>query len=194
MPQEPTALILMYVILPLWLLAGFSDWLCHRASRIETTSGPKESLIHLLMFAEMGLPLLAALFLEINALVIAFMILMFLAHEATSLWDVSYATTMRRVTPVEQHIHSFLEMLPLTGLLLIIARHWPQFIALFGLGAEAPSFGLTWKGDVLPPLYVATALAGAVLFGLLPYIEELVRGVRARRSIGEAVELAKETR
>ena len=49
--------ILLYFILPLWLAAGFADYLCHRASRIETTAGYKESLIHLLMFAEVALPL-----------------------------------------------------------------------------------------------------------------------------------------
>lgn len=42
-----------------WLVAGFADWLCHRASHIESTTGAKESLIHLLMFAEVGVPLLA---------------------------------------------------------------------------------------------------------------------------------------
>ena len=93
MLNDPTVIILMYFILPLWLVAGFADWLCHRASHIETTTGAKESLLHLLMFAEIGLPLLAAMFLDINGLIIAFMIVMFFVHEATALWDVSYATT-----------------------------------------------------------------------------------------------------
>jgi CheY-like chemotaxis protein len=29
----------MYVNLPLWLVAGFADYLCHRAAHIERTSG-----------------------------------------------------------------------------------------------------------------------------------------------------------
>ena len=48
--------ILMYFILPLWLAAGFSDYLCHRAAQIEKTSGWKESLLHLLQFGEMAIP------------------------------------------------------------------------------------------------------------------------------------------
>jgi hypothetical protein len=44
----------MYFVLPVWLAAGFADYLCHRAASIETTSGPKESLLHLLQLAEMG--------------------------------------------------------------------------------------------------------------------------------------------
>jgi hypothetical protein len=69
---------------------------------IEHTTGAKVSLIHLLMFGEVALPLLAGLFLEINALIIALMIVAFLAHEVTALWDVSYAVTRRYVSPVEQ--------------------------------------------------------------------------------------------
>jgi hypothetical protein len=60
---EPAVLVLLYFILPLWLAAGFADYLCHRASNIELTSGYKESLIHLLMFSEIAVPLLAAIFL-----------------------------------------------------------------------------------------------------------------------------------
>jgi hypothetical protein len=42
-----TRRFLMNVVLPVWLAAGIADWLCHRASSIETTTGPKESVIHL---------------------------------------------------------------------------------------------------------------------------------------------------
>src|SRR4051812_1281772 len=116
MLSDPTVIILMYFVLPVWLVAGFADWLCHRATHIETTTGAKESLIHLLMFAEVGIPLLAAMFLQINAGINAIMIAAFLVHEATALWDVTYATTARAVTPIEQHVHSFLEMIPLMAL------------------------------------------------------------------------------
>jgi hypothetical protein len=119
-PAEVTRSILMYFILPLWLAAGFADYLCHRAAHIERTSGVKESALHLLQFAEMGVAILAAMFLEINALAILIMIACFLPHEATALWDLSYATATREVGPIEQHVHSFLEMLPLMGVLMII--------------------------------------------------------------------------
>src|SRR5437879_13171630 len=109
----------MYFVLPLWLVAGFADYLCHRASHIESTSGPKESLLHLLQLGEMAIPTLAAIFLEINALVIAIMILCLIAHEATAIWDVSYAYRTREVSPTEQHVHSFLELLPLIVLLIV---------------------------------------------------------------------------
>jgi hypothetical protein len=72
---------LLYVVVPVWLVAGFADYLCHRASRIECTGGPKESLLHVAQLAEAGLPLLAALLLEINAGVILVMILCLFLHQ-----------------------------------------------------------------------------------------------------------------
>ena len=35
--------VLMYFVLPLWLIAGFADYLCHRAAQIEKTSGADRS-------------------------------------------------------------------------------------------------------------------------------------------------------
>jgi hypothetical protein len=168
-PAEVTRSILMYFILLLWLAAGFADYLCHRAAHIERTSGVKESALHLLQFAEMGVAILAAIFLEINAIAILIMIACFFLHEATALWDLSYASATREVGPIEQHVHSFLEMLPLMGLLMIIVLHWPQFLSLLGL--EPP----------LPITYLAKVLALVLLFEVLPYLEELWRTARGRR-------------
>ena len=126
----------------------------------------------------MAVPILAALFLEINAGVILLMILCFLLHEATAYWDVRYATSRREVAPVEQQVHSFLEILPLTGLLLVVALHWEQFISLFGL---APArFDFLPKQEPLPWNYILTMMGLTLLFEVLPYLEELVRGLRQR--------------
>lgn len=184
MIHDPALFVLMYVVTPLWLAAGFVDWLCHRATHIEVTSGTRESLIHLLMFAEVGIPLLAALFLQVNAGIISLMILAFFIHALTALWDVSYAVTARWVSPVEQYVHSFLEMVPLMVLLLVISRHWGQFLALFGFGEEQPSYRLAWKQEPLPAGYVAAMLGLIVLLGLVPYAEELWRCVRNRNERG----------
>jgi hypothetical protein len=179
MHADVTQNVLMYFVLPIWLAAGFADWLCHRASSIATTSGAKESVIHLLMFAQMGVPIVAAIALEINALVFAVMIVCFLLHEATALWDVAYAVERREVTPIEQHVHSFLEILPLMGLVLVAVLNWGQFLALFGLGTEAARFEIRLKDPPLPWTYIVSVLTAVLLFELLPYVEELVRGLRA---------------
>ena len=170
--------MLMYVILPVWLAAGFADYLCHRAAQIEHTSGWKESVLHLVQFAEMALPILAALMLEINAGVILLMIVCLVLHQATAIWDVRYANATREVRPVEQHVHSVLEMLPFTGLLMVIALHWDQFASLWGFGT--PSFDVNLKSDPLPWSYILTMLALTLVFEVLPYLEELWRGLRSR--------------
>jgi len=58
---------------PLWSLAIFLCWLWHRQTKIETKSGTKESVMHLLMTAEAGAPILTGLFLEVNAGALALM-------------------------------------------------------------------------------------------------------------------------
>jgi hypothetical protein len=55
------------------------------------------------MFAQVGIALFARIFLDINAGIILLMIVMFSLHEATALWNVSYAVTARRVSLIEQH-------------------------------------------------------------------------------------------
>jgi hypothetical protein len=136
-------------------------------------------VIHLLMFSEMAVPTLAAIFLEINALIIAVMIVCFLLHEITVFWDLSYASRTRGISPFEQHVHSFLEMLPLMGLTMIAVLHWGQFLALFGLGAETARFEIALKTNPLPWQYVTIVLTAVVLFEVLPYVEEFLRGLRA---------------
>jgi hypothetical protein len=178
--DDPVRLLLLYFIMPVWFLAGFADYLCHRASDIEHTAGPKESLIHLLMFGEVAVPLLMCLFFQINALVFAAMIAAFLAHEVTALWDVSYAIEHRYVSPVEQHVHSFLEMIPLMAGAFVAVLHWPQLLALFSLGNEAARFALEWKSEALPVAYIVAVLSAALIFEFLPYLEELWRGWNAR--------------
>ncbi len=181
MTSEAFALnVLMYFVVPLWIAAGAIDWWCHRRTDIEHTAGPKESLIHLLMFAELGLPMVAALLLEINALVIAFMILMFFVHEATALWDVSYAVSKREVSPIEQHVHSYLELVPLMGLILVAVTHHEQFLALFGAGNSVADFTLAVKTEPLPVLYLSCVFAASAAFSFLPYVLELRRGLRAK--------------
>jgi hypothetical protein len=180
--DEVLVAILMFVVLPLWLAAGFADYLCHRASHIEKTSGWKESVLHLVQFGEMAVPVLAALFLDINSGVILIMMVFLILHQATAIWDVRYASATREVSPTEQHVHSVLEMLPFTGLLIVIALHWSAFTALAGYGR--PDFSVALKQQPISIAYVGTMLALTALLEVLPYLEELGRGLRYRRSRG----------
>jgi hypothetical protein len=169
--------LILYFLIPLWLAAGFGDWLCHRRTDISRTGGVKESLIHLLMLTEIGVPLLAGLFLEINALVIALMILGFLAHEATVLWDLNYAVNRRFISPAEQHMHSFQEIIPLMGLAAVALLHWDQFLALVGIDGGG-RYTLEWKHYPLPPGYLIMILSLTAVFVIVPFMEEFWRCYR----------------
>ncbi len=94
----------------------------------------------------------------------------------------SYAVKHRYVSPIEQHVHSFLELTPLMAGAFVAVLHWPQFIALFGFGTDSPRFSIEWKSAALPIWYIATILIAALLLEFLPYLEELWRGIRASKA------------
>lgn len=178
-PLTPVWVVLMYVVLPLWVLAGFADYCCHRATHIEHANGAKESLLHWIMMLEVGIPLVAAVFLKIDALLLAFMIVCLLAHEVTGYLDLKLAMATRKVTAFEHQVHSLLEILPATALLLVAILHWPQAEALFGLGSARADFSLGLKQAPAWDAIIPPAVAFAV-FVLLPYAEELVRGLKTK--------------
>jgi len=172
---------LLYVLFPLWLLAGVADYLLHRKTDIEHTSGLQESALHVLQALQVGIPLVACLLFEIDSLVLMISLIGVLAHALTALWDGLYTDKRRFISPVEQHVHSHLEYLPLVAMLLIVVLYWGQFCALFGVGSEPANFALTLKAHPLPVGYLITVL-GPIVFlqgGLL--VNEFLRCLRARR-------------
>jgi hypothetical protein len=72
-----------------------------------------------------------------------------------------------------------LEMMPLTGLILLAILHWPQAEALFGLGPAEADFSIALKA---PPTWSALTLPmlGLLVLVMTPYAEELIRGSRAQ--------------
>jgi hypothetical protein len=178
---EATRIFITSFALPLWMFMGFADYLCHRATYIERTSGLKESLLHALMLVEMSVPVLLCLYFEVTALVLVLMVFAFFVHEATSLWDIAYAQDKRQIWLVEAHIHSYLAVLPFMMGSIVICLNWGQWLSLFGMGSETPRFELEWKS---PQFSVAYHVAlNVLLFFLLvmPYAEEAWRCYRARK-------------
>jgi len=162
--------------LPLWVLSGFADYLCHRASGMTHITGARESLFHWLMLAEVGVPFTLAVFFRINALLLAIMLVCLVAHEVTGHLDLKLAVATRKVSAFEHQVHSLLEILPLTAILLMMVLHWPQTQALFGVRGETADFTLGPKqpprwSEIIPPA------AAFLLLVLLPYAEELLRGM-----------------
>lgn len=70
------------------------------------------------------------------------MLVCLIAHEVTGHFDLRLAMATREVTVFEHQVHSALEILPLTAILLVMALHWPQALALFDQGMETADFSL----------------------------------------------------
>ncbi len=186
---DPALLVrqyLLYLIIPLWLVVGLADYFLHRRTKIEENAGTKESVLHALQLGEAGIPVLLGLLFDINALVIAVMLVALVVHEATALWDVTYAHTRRYIGPLEQHLHSFLEVLPIMAVSFVTILYWNQFAALFGWGPEEPRFEFRAKADPVPTGYLVALFSFIAVFIVLPYGEELWRCIRAARYRREA--------
>ena len=174
---------LLYVLIPLWYVPGLADWWWHRQTKIEETSGTHESLTHAIMMTAVGVPLLAALLFDINALVLTMMVTGYVVHEGVTYWDVNYAKGLREVPTIEQHTHSFLEMLPFMATSMAICLKPKQFGAIFGRGEEPARWKFEAKKPPLTARYVLATLAGVAAFVVLPYGEEFVRCFRHDRTL-----------
>ncbi|MGW2787475.1 hypothetical protein ACWC3X_40795 [Streptomyces populi] len=115
-----------------------------------------------------------------------------MAHGATALWDVSLATDKREVRPVEQHVHSFLEVLPITAAAFTTCLHRDRVRKLFRSGGRADDRKLVPKERPLSAGYLTAIAAGVGLCVALPYAEEMARCLRARRDGDEAARRAAE--
>ncbi|MFF6846681.1 diguanylate cyclase [Streptomyces antimycoticus] len=180
--EDANRRFLMYGVMPLWFVPAVANWIMHRRTRIEETSGTKESAIHALMMTEAGIPVAMGLLARVNPLVLSVMGGAALAHGATALWDVSLATGEREVRPVEQHIHSFLEVLPLSAMAFTSCLHWDQVRAALRGGDRPEDWKLLPKDNPLPARYLAAIGLGIGAFVALPYAEEMTRCLRAARA------------
>lgn len=173
---------LLYVLMPLWTIPGFGDYLCHRLAKIESTSGTQESITHSLMMASVAVPALQALLFETNALTLVVGAGALIFHELVVTWDVAYAAPRRHVSVTEQHFHSFLEVLPFTTLSFLLCLRADQALAILGLTDQKPDFALRFKAEPPPRAYVAGLLA-LITFSIgIPYAEELLRCMRVNPS------------
>jgi hypothetical protein len=173
--DQVVEIYLLYVLLPLWLLAGTADWLCHRLSGIEETTGLRESIIHFAMLSIGGTALLSGLFLEITATVLAIFVACWLLHEVVAFSDLATATGTRDISPIEQHVHGYLLVLPFMALSCVMILYWPQAAAAFGLAWERPDWTLRFKQEPLPIGYLIGLPLAVVVLNLGPYLEELWR-------------------
>ena len=179
--DEATRRYLMYIIMPVWSVVGFLDWLWHRQTKIETTSGTRESAMHLLMMAEAGAPILTGLCLEMNAGALTLMTAGWLIHDLTVAWDVSYTASRRTIHPREQHTHGYMQTIPFDIVAMMACLHPDQALAALGLGSGKADFKLRLRKMPIPLKEFAAVVACMGLVSGLPHVEELWRCYRAQR-------------
>lgn len=173
--------VLGYGVLPVWLLAGLADYITHARSRLAHTSGVHESALHLLQTAEIGVPMLALLFLEVSALTLGLMILGAVAHTISAYRDIRYATPLRHVSAFEQFVHAFLIVLPLAALLIVIVLHRPAFTALLALwNAPDDAWTLRWREPPFDLAVIVAVLGASFVFAILPGLIEFLDAWRLR--------------
>ena len=170
--------LILFGLLPLWGISGLIDWTCHRMTKIETTSGLRESLVHSLMGIQLGIPIVLALFFYINVTVLLICIAAWLAHEIVAHYDVHYSAPKRHISIWEVHVHNYMATIPLFLMMLIIVINWDMFLNLITLN---------WAGHMeLRPIESPHGGAGYATWYLifmaatcvLPYIEENLRCLR----------------
>jgi hypothetical protein len=158
---------LAWVLYPLWLAAGAADYLCHRRAHIEQTSGAVESWLHVAQFISIAALLALATLFAISTIVWFSLLGIALVHTALSFIDVVYSEKRRRISPAEQLIHGFLDVIPLIAVGLLAVLNWP----LRSHPTTDPWFQSA-------PRFLIVSFC--VLAGT-PILEELVRTLHARR-------------
>jgi hypothetical protein len=151
-----------------------ADWWCHRRSDIAHTAGVTESLYHWLMFGLMGVAVLAVLLLQTNAALLSLGLALWALHHVVVYAELRYVHGRREIGPAEQMVHSFLEVLPLTGLALlaVIAAGDPQ------------DWSFRRRSPALPAGFIYTVLGAVAVVNGLPLVQELSHAMAARRQAG----------
>jgi len=158
-----TPALLAYLAYLAWLAAGFGDFMCHRRTDLPHTSGLTESSLHLVQLALIGGGAVSMLAFEAGRAPALLLLALVLAHAVAGYLDTRSAFPKRVILPVEQHVHSVLDMAPPIALFLWLAVHWQAVQAGGGFSLRQPALPLGIWGAVLLP---------AALLCLLPAVLE----------------------
>ena len=163
--------LLLCVLYPVWLLAGAVDWLCHRATHIETTSGSHESWLHLAQFLSLAGFLAVVMLRPYGATALFASGTAVAIHTALSYVDVRYTLKRGRfISSLEQHVHGFLDVIPWVAFALWIVMN------LQNTSPAANAWHMETRGTLLV-LGSYAVLAGS------PVLNELRRTLRFRPSV-----------
>lgn len=159
-----------------WLTAGLGDFLIHRRTDLPHTSGVAESATHLVQLAILGVAVLLGLGFEVGRTCTLLIAGLVAAHAVVGYLDTRIAFGRGRVSlPIEQHVHSVLDMAPMIGLVWLVVSTWPAAIG-GGWQLELRQPGLS------APIWWAVLLPAVLLTGL-PALLEFHAAWRVRRAV-----------
>ena len=173
--------LILYGLLPMWILAGYLDWWCHYKTDIEHNSGFRETVLHSLMGILVFIPLWLALVWRINVMVLLISCIVLIVHEIAAHQDIVYAKACRREISVwEHHAHAWLSTIPWFIFALMVVINWVTWKDLVHFNWEG-QFGLQPKTEVLGhSTYNRDFFVLAFFLGYMPYTHEWIRCWRTR--------------
>ena len=110
---------LAYLGLLVWQCAGLLDFILHRRADLPHTSGLPESSMHLLQLSLVGAAIVLGMLFDSSLALLATVLLLVALHAAVGYADTRQAFRHRPIVPLEQHVHSILDMAPWIGLGLL---------------------------------------------------------------------------
>jgi len=173
----PTEFWLAYGAYLAWLLAGSADFICHWRTNLRNTSGVAESATHLIQLGLLAAAVVLGLTFEVgksSALLIGVLVI---AHAVVGYVDTRIAFGRHRVVlPVEQHIHSVLDMAPLVAFAWLMTTTWPA--------ATTAGWGLSLRQPGTPVIVWAAILLPAALLCVGPALIEFRAAWKTARMSG----------
>lgn len=155
-----------------WLAAGLGDFACHRRTDLPRTSGVAESVMHLLQIGVLGVAIVVGLAFELGPAIAWVLAGLVVVHSVLGYVDTRIAFGRKRVIlPVEQHLHSVMDMAPVVALGWGVATSWPAAIA----GSAVPVL----RSPALPVEVWVAVLVPAALLCVLPALSEFVSARKA---------------
>jgi hypothetical protein len=169
---EQATLRFVYAGYLAWLAAGCADFACHRLSRLPETSGFRECGLHVLQIVIVGAGVSLFLLMEPERGLLVAIAALAIVHAVFGYMDTRSAYGLRPITPVEQHLHSILDMAPwiALGMLAMIVESRDASTGWYLRPRDTPFPLQTWVSVLVP----AFALV------LLPVIAEWMACWRAK--------------
>lgn len=157
-----------------WLLAGTGDFACHRRTDLPTTSGVTESFAHLLQLAILGAAIVLGLAFETGRAMLVVLCALVVAHAVIGYLDTRIAFARRRVIlPIEQHLHSVLDIAPFVAFGTVLGHSWQDL--------ASGDWSVALRDPPLPiAVWIAVIFPAAVLC-VTPALMEFVAASNARR-------------